>query len=164
MSVAKNNIVRQIAPKTIFGSALGVLSTSVTYNQGDLIAFDATNKILKPVTGAGDAANILGVAIQTIVNGVAKSPYQGTMVDASVGLSDIPGPQYGVVAYFNTVSGDSFTPGCSVFLSSNDPQVVTVTGSTSIGVYQGKTFTSAASGNTVDVLVGARYGMSGLAF
>ena len=59
MSVAKNNIVRQIAPKTIFGSALGVLSTSVTYNQGDLIAFDATNKILKPVTGAGDAANIL---------------------------------------------------------------------------------------------------------
>lgn len=164
MSTSRNNIVREVAPKSVFESARWVLSSSVTYNQGDLLAFDTSSKILK-VAGTADAANLLGVARQKIVSGVAASPYQGTAVDASEGISDVAGPVYGVVASFTPKTGDSFTPGCFVYMTA-DPQTVTVTdpgSSDHIGVYQGPTVTGAA-GLLIDVLVGARYGMTGLHF
>lgn len=157
MSSPINNIVRSVAPKSRFESALPLLSTAVNYNQGDLLAFDGTNKILVPAT-TGNVANLLGVARQTIVAGVAKSPYQGTAVDASVGISDLAGPVYGVVAFFTPKVGDAFTVGCAVYLTA-DPQTVTVTdpgSNDSIGIYQGRALTGAA-GLTVDVLVGSRY-------
>jgi hypothetical protein len=152
-----NNIVREVAPKSIFESAIPVLSTAVNYNQGDLIAFDTSAKVLVTATTA-NSANFLGVARQTVVSGLIKSPYQGTAVDASQGISDMAGPVYGVVAFFNGKVGDSFTPGCAVYLTS-DAQTVTVTDPGSndhIGIYQGRALTGAA-GVTVDVLVGARY-------
>lgn len=164
MSTSRNNIVRQVAPKSIFPSSIAVLTTAVTFNQGDLLAFDTSNKRLKPA-GTADAANLLGVAIQKVVNGVVQSPYQGTAVDASVGISDMGGPLYGVVASFAPKVGDSFTPGCLVYLTS-DPQTVTVTdpgSNDSVGVYQGIAITGAA-GLLVDVLVGARYALPGLCF
>lgn len=166
-SVSQNNIVRSVAPKSLFESAYPVLSTSVTYNQGDLIAFDATNLVLKAVTGDGDAANILGVARQKIVSGVAASPYQGTAVDASVGISDLAGPVYGVVAFFTLKTGDAFNPGSKVYLTTTNAQTVTSTNPGSgnhIGIFQGKAVASAASGSTGNVLVGARYQLSGLQF
>lgn len=157
MSTSQNNIVRSVAPKSRFESALPVLSTAVTYNQGDLIAFDTSAKVLTLATTA-NVANLLGVARQKVVNGIVASPYQGTAVDASQGFSDMAGPVYGIVAFFTGKTGDSFTPGCAVYLTS-DPQTVTVTDPGSndhIGIYQGRTATG-ASGSTVDVLVGARY-------
>lgn len=156
-TTAVNNIVRSVAPKSKFESALPVLSTAVTYNQGDLIAFDTTNKVLIPAA-TGNMANLLGVARQTVVAGVVKSPYIGTAVDASTGFSDVAGPVYGVVAFFKTTVGDSFTPGCAVYMGA-DVQTVTVTdpgSNDSVGIYQGRAFTGAA-GVTADVLVGSRY-------
>lgn len=167
MSTANNNIVRSVAPKSLFESAFPVLSSAVTYNQGDILAFDTSSKILKPFSATGDAANLLGVARQTIVSGVAKSPYSGTAVDASVGISDVAGPQYGVVASFLLTTGDSLSPGDKVYASTSDPQTVTATnnaGGANLGIYQGRTVTSAASGTYVDVLVGARYNLSGIQF
>jgi hypothetical protein len=155
-----NNIVREVAPKSLFASALPVLSTAVTYNQGDLLSFDATNNILKPVTGNGDSTFILGVAVQTVVSGIAKSPYIGTAVDASQGFSDFAGPQYGVVASLKLASGQNYTPGAPVYLTSTDAQTVTsAAGGSSIGLFQGRTITSAATGLSGDVLVGARYNL-----
>lgn len=157
MTIAVNNIVRSVAPKSKFESALPVLSTAVSYNQGDLIAFNTSSKILAVAT-TGNMANLLGVARQTIVNGVAQSPYQGTAVDASQGISDLAGPVYGVVAFFKTTVGDSYTPGAAVYMGA-DAQTVTVTdpgSNDSIGIYQGRALTGAA-GVTADVLVGSRY-------
>ena len=157
----QNNIVRSVSPKSIFESAIPVLSTAVNYNQGDLLCYDGSNKVLITAT-TGNIANLLGVARQTVVNGIVKSPYQGTAVDASQGFSDMAGPVYGIVAFFNGKVGDSFTPGCLVYLGS-DAQTVTVTDPGSndhIGIYQGRTQTG-ATGSTVDVLVGARYSAGG---
>lgn len=160
MSTANNNIVRLVAPKSIFESAYGVLSSSVTYNQGDFIAFDTSAKVLK-VAGTADIDNLLGIARQSIVNGVAPNPYQGTAVDASQAIADVAGPVYGVVASMVLKTGDAFTLGCKVYLTA-DPQTVTVTdpgsGAKNCGIYNGPlAVASAAAGQKGDILIGARY-------
>lgn len=167
MSTPNNNIVRSVAPKSLFESAFPVLSTAVTYNQGDIIAFDTSSKILKPFSATGDAANILGVARQTLVSGKAASPYQGTAVDAAQGISDVAGPVYGVVASLVLTTGDTVTPGAKVYASAVDPQTVTATDNASgafLGLYQGRGVTSAASGTQIPVLIGARYNLPGIQF
>ncbi|MBX4188338.1 MAG: hypothetical protein KW793_04375 [Candidatus Doudnabacteria bacterium] len=164
MSTPINNIIRGGSQaKSLFTSALPVLSSAVTYNQGDLIAFNTSTKVLK-VAATGDGANILGVAVNTVVSGLPKSPYQGTAVDASQGASDMEGPVYGVVASLYLTSGDAFVLGAPVYLTA-DPQTVTVTqpgSDPSIGVFVGQAaITPAASGTKGDIQIGLRYGVGG---
>lgn len=164
MSNARNNVVRTLGTKSIFESALPVLSTSCNWNQGDLLSFDATNKILNAVTGSGSSANLCGIAGQTIIAGVVPSPYLGTQVDASVGLSDLAGPSYGNVYSMVLKSGDSFTPGALVY-ATTDPQTVTVTSAGSaVGIFNGRAVTPAVTGTFGDVLIGSQYNQNGLSF
>jgi hypothetical protein len=163
-TIAQNNIVREVAPKSLFESALPVLSSAVTFNQGDLIAFDNTNKVLKAVTGTGDGAQILGVAPNTVVNGLMPSPVQGTAVDGSAAIEDMAGPIYGVVAFFKATAGDAWNPGDPAYIGADAQTVTSVAGGSSIGVYQGKAVASAASGTNLDILVGCRFGLSGIQF
>lgn len=164
MSTPINNIIRGGSQaKSLFESALPVLSVAVSYNQGDLLAFDTSAKVLK-VAGTGDSANFLGVAINTVVNGLPKSPYPGTAVDASQGASDMGGPVYGVVASLYLTSGDAFVLGAPVYLTS-DPQTVTVTQPGSapyIGLFVGQqAITPAATGTKGDIQLGLRYQVGG---
>lgn len=166
MSTSKNNIVRSVAPKSLFESAKPVLSSAVDYNQGDLIAFDTSSKILKAVSSTADAGNLLGVARQKVVDGVVQSPYV-TAVDASVAIEDMAGPVYGVVASLTLKTGDAFNPGDKVYIVASDPQTVTVTDpgdGKNVGIFQGSAVASASAGQTGDVLVGARYGLSDIQF
>jgi hypothetical protein len=159
-----NNIVRWVDGKSLFESALPVLSTAVTYNQGDLISFDATNNILKPVTGNGDSTFICGAARQTVASGKVASPYT-TAVDASQAIEDLAGPVYGVVVSLKLTAGVDYTPGLPVYLTTTDAQTVTsAPGGSSVGIYQGRAITSAAAGLYGDVLIGARYGLGGIQF
>lgn len=160
MSTANNNIVRLVAPKSMFESAYGVLSSAVTYNQGDFLAFDTSAKILK-VAGTADIDNLLGIARQSVASGKAVSPYQGTAVDASTGISDLAGPVYGVTASMVLKTGDAFAMGDKVYLTA-DPQTVTVTdpgsGTKNCGIFNGPVaVASAAAGQKSDILIGARY-------
>jgi hypothetical protein len=165
-TVAKNRIVRQVAPKSIFASAQPVLSSAVSFNQGDLIAFDTTDKILKAVTADTDGANILGVAPVSVSGGKIVSPYQGTAVDAAQAITDMSGPIFGVVAKLKLLAGDAFEPGDKVYLTvAGDAQTVTSTDPGDhmhVGIYQGVSVGSAAAGQEGEVLVGARYGLDGL--
>lgn len=166
MSSPTNNIKISVSPKSLFESAFGVLDDTVTYNQGDLIAFDTSNKILKPFSATGDAQNFLGVARQTLIDGVPKSPYIGTQVDNSQQIRDVAGPVYGVVAFFTLKTGDAFNPGDKVYATATDPQTVTSSDNTgsglNIGIYQGPlAISSAVAGQTGNVLVGARYSLGG---
>jgi hypothetical protein len=165
-TIAINNIVRSVRPGAVFESAKSVITTAVSYNQGDLICFDDTNNRLKAVALTADAATILGVAIQTIVSGKVVGPYSGTAVDASVALSDLKGPVYGVVASLKLKVGDSFAPGDKVYVTVTDAQTVTVTDpgdANHIGIYQGAAVTAAA-GSKGDIMVGNRFGGTGLQF
>jgi hypothetical protein len=165
MTTAINNIVRGGSQaKSLFDSALPLLDATVSFNQGDLIAYNSG--LLKAVAGSGDSANFLGVAVNTVVSGLPKQAYQGTAVDSSTGASDMEGPVYGVVASLYLTNGDAFTPGSPVYLTT-DAQTVTVTqpGSESaIGVFVGAAITPSSSGIKGDVKIGLVYGGAGLQF
>lgn len=159
-TIAQNNIIRDGGrSKSMFESVLPVLSTSVTYNQGDLIAFDNTNKVIKAVSGSGDSANFLGVARQTIVSGLMPSPVQGTAVDASQAIEDAAGPAFGVVAFFKATASDVWNPGDKAYLTSTDAQTITsVAAGSAVGIYQGPAIASATAGQPLNILVNAVFG------
>ena len=164
-TTARNNIVREVAPKSLFESAKAVLSSTNDWNQGDLLAFDTTNHVLYAVAATADAAYLCGVAAQSVVDGKVVSPYQGTAVDASVARADIKGPVFGVIASLVLKTGDAFNPGDKVYLTTTDAQTITSTDPgdhLQIGIFQGKAVSSASAGQYGEVLVGARYGLAGL--
>lgn len=165
MSTAVNNLIREVNPgRSLFASLLPVLSTSSTWNQGDILAYDATNKILNAATGSGSGANVVGFAVNTMVKGIMPSPYQGTAVDASAAIEDAAGPLFGNVGSFLIKTGDSFNPGDPCYLT-GDPQTLTATATgSSVGIYQGMPITSAPSGTNGDFLIGARWQQAGLTF
>ena len=158
MSVSNNNLIREVVPgRSLFASLKPVLSTSCTWNQGDILKYVAASNILQPVTGSGDGGLVVGVAVNAITNGVMPSPYQGTAVDASVAIEDAAGPLYGNVFSMALNTGDSWVPGQKAYLT-GDPQTLTssVTGAP-VAIYQGPAITSAASGTYGDFMVGQTY-------
>lgn len=159
-TIAVNNIKRQVAPVSLFESAKFVIDSTVSFNQGDLIALDTVNHVLKAVTASTDAPNFLGVAAVTIVSGKVKSPYQGTAVDAAQAIEDIKGPVSHVVVELIATTGDAFVPGALVYLTATDAQTVTSTDPGThdpIGVYQGKNIASASAGQKIEVFIKHRF-------
>ena len=155
-----NNIKRSVAPKTLFPSAKVLLDSSVSFNQGDLLALVSGK--LKAVAIDGDTAKLLGVAKVTVVNGKLASPYQGTAVDAAQGISDVPGPEFGVVVQLKLHSGDAFNPGDKVYpIGSDDAQSVSSSSNTgartACGIYVGEVVASATSGQLGLVMLGCPY-------
>ena len=159
MSIARNNLIRQVRPGSLFESMKPVLSSAsgCTWNQGDILCMDLNVGYLRPVTGSGDSSIVVGVAVVSITNGVKPSPYQGTAVDASAAIEDESGPVYGCVFQMVLATGAAFTPGKPVYLTS-DPQTVTsVSAGNAVGIFQGSSVASAASGSYGDVLIGANF-------
>jgi hypothetical protein len=159
MSKGRNNIIRSFGQKSLFDAAQNVHNSTTTYNQGDLLCFDTTNKVLKTLTAETDAATFCGVAVETVVNGKTQSPYTSD-VDASAAaqLGALPGPAYNVITKQTSKTGDAWTPGCAVYAAPTvDKDAVSITGTKQIGIYQGPTIASAAAGQQVEVKLGARY-------
>lgn len=161
-TTAKNLITRSVRPGSIFESALALISSAVSFNQGDLLYLDTVNHLIKPVTADADGATILGISRATIVNGKLISSYSGTAVDASQAIEDIAGPQFGIIARLKLKSGDAFVPGGAVYACAVDAQTVSSTGTNKIGIFQDASIT-ASSGSTGQVLLGCNIG-SGLEF
>ena len=164
MSTAKNRITRSVAPKSMFPSAQAVISSSVSFNQGDLLVFDDTNNVLKVPSSESEGSTFLGIAQETIVSGLLKRPYS-TDVDDSGAISDIPGPVYGVVAKLILKTGDSLNPGDYVYLyPTGGAQYVSATGTKAIGLFVGAAVSSAAAGTQVEVHLGCRHPGDSLKF
>ncbi len=153
----KNRIVRTVEAKTLFPSAKAVVDSTVNINQGDLVIFDDTNNLLALASAETDAATFLGIMIETIVDGKVAKPYV-TDVDDSSAIMEIPGPQYGVVAKLVLKTSDAINPGDLVYL---DPTAgayhVSSAGTKAVGVYGGPAIASAAAGQEIEVLLGARH-------
>lgn len=159
-----NRIVREVSPATIFPSALKVVDSTSDWNQGDLLVFnDTTKKIVKPSAEA-EGATFLGIAIQTVTDGKLPVPYV-TDVDASRAISEIPGPQYGVVAKLVLKTGAALNPGDFVYLNpAAGAYHVQEAGTKAIGIYAGPVIASAAAGQLIEVLLGHRHPGDSLQF
>lgn len=159
MSTSFNNIVRSVAPNSAFEDATNMVDSTITWNQGDLLWYDAATYLIKVITEAtAQSPTFCGVARVKVVSGKLVSPYQGTAVDASEGFSGIPGPQFGVEASLTLKTGDAFSPGVKVYGVDADPQTVTsVADGSAIGIYQGKTVASASAGQKGTILLKNNY-------
>lgn len=153
----KNRITRTVNPGSIFESALNVIGSSTSWNQGDLLYYDGSTDTLKPVTTETNGTTFCGIATNTIVEGVPKQPYS-TATAGSEAIQSVQGPVYGVIANMKLYTGDSFVSGDPVYVgpSDSDAQTVQASGTKAIGIYQGPDIT-AASDSTGEVLLGHRY-------
>jgi len=151
-TTAKNRIVRQVAPISIFEEASALVSSAISWNQGDLLYLDTTNKLLKPIASDANAATICGIARQTIVSGKLSPVYQGTAVDASTAIEGLAGPQAGVIAKLKLKSGDAFTPGCACYYG-GDAQTVSITGTNVVGYFQDAAITASSTSEGQVMLV-----------
>jgi hypothetical protein len=144
-TVAQNRIARSVAPQSLFEEAKALISSAVSFNQGDLLFLDATNHLIKAVTADADGATFLGIARITIVSGKLPTPYQGTAVDAAQSAVAVPGPQHGIIAKLKLKSGDAFVPGGLVYACAVDAQTVSSAGTNAIGRFQGAAITAGSS-------------------
>jgi len=155
-TTAKNLIVRSVRPGSIFESALSVISSAISFNQGDLLYLDTATHLIKALDSDAHAANVLGIARNTVVNGKLVSSYSGTAVDAAQAIADIAGPQYGVIALLSLKSGDTFNAGDKVYYG-GDAQTVSSTGTNAVGIFQDASITASA-GSTGKVLIACNLG------
>lgn len=156
---AKNTIVREVSRKSLFASAINVISSSVSFVQGDLLVFDDTNNVLKLPAAEAEGSTFLGVATVSIASGKLIGPYSGIPDAVSTSaINDIPGPAYGVIAKCVAKTGIALAPGDSIYLDpATGTRGVTNTGTKAIGIYQGATVASAAAGQEIEVLLGCRH-------
>ena len=150
-----NKITRTVNAKSIFASAQSVIDATVSINQGDLVVL--TGGLLAHAALEADGATMLGISSETIVLGKLARPYS-TDVDASAGISDVPGPVYGVIAKVVLKTGAALAKGALVYLNpAAGTRHVQEAGTKAIGVYQGATIAAATAGQEIEVLIGARY-------
>lgn len=166
-TTAQNNLIRQVNPKSLIAAAKAALAANAgcTFNQGDILCYDANAKYLRPVTGSGDSTIVVGAALQTVSSGVMPSPIQGTAVDGAAAIEDMAGPMYGSTFRFALASGQNYPTLCKLYLTTTDAQTLSsaATGSY-VGIYQGPALTSAPTGTFGEVLLGATYNMSDTQF
>ena len=158
MGVNKSNfIVRSVRPASVFPSLLHLVDNTISFEQGDLLFYDAANDLVKVLGAETDTAAFLGISEVTLVLGKIKQPYS-TDVDASQAIVSEAGPVFGVVALLEAKSGDSFTPGVEVGADAANLKrgASTTITTNSIGVYQGKALTASA-GDLIEVLLTAQY-------
>jgi len=156
---AKNTIVREVGRKSIFESAINVISTAVSFNQGDLLVLNDTSNLIAIPAAETEGNTFLGVATVSILNGKLIGPFTG-IPDAvtTSAVSDIPGPVYGVIAKCVAKTGIALNPGDPIYLDpATGTRGVTNTGTKIIGIYQGPVVASAAAGSEIEVLIGARH-------
>lgn len=159
---SSNNIVRKGPGKTIFEEAKPVVSASSTWLQGEILCFDTSSHIIRRVAATGDAATLLGVADNVVTSGKLAGPYDGlTAVDAAQVSPGIVGPKYGVEVSLVLKTADAINPGDKVYLADGlSTQTVSVTDPgdhNHVGIYLGAAIASAAAGQLITVLLGARY-------
>lgn len=157
---AKNTIVRQVAPNSLFADLTNFVSSACTWNQGDILFFDTVNKIVKPVAADADGEKCVGVAVQSVVAGKPKAVYQGTAVDAAQAVEALAGPVFGVDVTLKLKNGDAFAPGDAVFATAVDAQTVSSAGVQVIGVYVGPSIVAGAASTGV-CRIGVRYAQLG---
>lgn len=162
MALGRNTKTREVNSSSVFMSAINVISSAVSFNQGDLLVF--TSNLLALPAAESDGATFLGAAVVSIASGKLVNPYTGIPdADTSMAASDISGPVYGSVFKCTLKTGSSLLSGGAVYL---DPATtatdgikngVQPTGTKQIGVYVGPAVSGSAAGLQIEVLLGTRF-------
>jgi len=161
----KNTEVKIISPKQIIADAKPIVDSSVSFAQGDILILDTSTHLLRAPTAEAECSAFIGIAALDISSGKPLSPYIGTAVDAALAVPALDGPLYGNTYKMVAKTGDAFYPGDMVYAHiATGARGVSVSGTKAIGVYQGKAIASAAAGQEIECLIGARFPNDALKF
>lgn len=161
-SSSNDRIVRRDEGKSLFAEGKNFVASSTSWKQGDLLAFDTSNHVIKVVASTADALTFVGIADNVVTSGKLAGPYDGlTAVDAAQVSPGFIGPKFGVIAQMKLKTSDTFNPGDKVYLvDGGDSQTVTSSNpgdGNYIGIYQGPLASSVAAGSQGPILIGCRY-------
>lgn len=157
MAVGKNTIVKEIAVNQVFDDITGMIASTASFNQGDLLMYSPTTYQVTTMVAEADAQYFIGVATEDIVTGKPRVPYS-TDVDSSIAAGAVNGPIYGVVASCILQTGQTINPGQAMYAApSAGGRYVAGAGTKIIGVYEGSAIASSVAGQVVNVRIGARY-------
>ena len=93
-NLPKNTLARKIATKTLIPDIQAVVTVASSWDQGDLLVFDALNKVIKKPALETEGATFIGISPIKVVDGKPPKAYV-TDVDASAAIPAQMGPEYG---------------------------------------------------------------------
>lgn len=155
----KNTITRDVRRASVFESAINVISSALSFKQGDFLVFNTSTNLLQLPVAETDGDTFVGVATVSVSSGKLIGPYTG-IPDAvsNSSINDVPGPVYGVIAKCVAKTGIALSPGGLVYLDpATGTRGIAATGTKAIGVYQGAAIASAVAGQEVEILICCRF-------
>lgn len=150
-TVTNNNIRKGIVNGQGFlqHDSVPVNNSTFPIHQGDILWWDSGALLCKPVTSDGDAATLLGVALEpSAVTSNLDSPSAPAVANITVG--------YGAIAGLKSTAAETYNNGTLVYVGADAQTVTTVAGTNPVGVVRLASHQSAitgASGVLVPVLV-----------
>ena len=171
MVAVRNRISKNVQEKSIFDDCSALVSSSTTYNQGDLLV--VASNALTTVTTGELGTYFAGISRQSTLSGIPTGPYS-TDNQASISAPALIGPAYGVEVQLVLKTSDAINPGDKVYIDgASGTHHVTVTqiqaqngnpAASAIGIYNGPAIASASSGQQITVLIGCNYPVGTLQF
>lgn len=159
-----NPIARRVARNTLYADIKALITSSVSFNAGDLLIMNTSSHIVALPASETDGANFIGVAVVTVVSGQVASAIS-TDVDASVAAGSIPGPEFGDEYKVILSAGLTAHPGDKLYLDpTTGSRNVAVTGTKPVGIYVGATITAVTGGSEIVAKLGVRYPSDALIF
>lgn len=150
-----NRIILSENPRSVLPDA--VIASTASFDQGDLLIYDSTAKVIAKAAAESDNSTFLGISPVTVIDGKVQGPYNGLATDDARQAGAIAGPVFGVVALLKLKNGDTFSYGALVYGDPvTGPYHVQATGTKAIGVFVGTTVT-AGSNSYGNVMLTARY-------
>lgn len=131
-------------------------SGSNDFNQGDLLYWDSSAKVVKALVTDGNAATLAGVALKSsalslYVNQTTGSAVKNYEPMALVGI--------GCIVRLKTTAAETLTHGLAVYAGADAQTVTTVAGSNPVGYVQldqSQSSITGAAGVTVNVLLAVK--------
>lgn len=153
-----NRIVRSVDQNSLFEDCKALLSSAVTFNQGDLLYLNTSTHLLSRLSSEGNAATFCGISRVSVTNGVENGPYTGLASSSQVAIGATPGPVFGVEVSLILKSGDGVFPGSDIYADpANGNFHVQASGTKPIGCAAGSQVAITGDGATyITVRLGAR--------
>lgn len=151
---AVNNLVRLVGGSKHISYPI-LSDGTADIKQGELLYWDSSAKVVKPIATDGNAATGAGVAMKSsFLNLYGTKKYEASME-----------AQVGAIHSLKTTSGDTYNAGDAVYIGADAQTVTTVAATNVIGyvvLRDGQSAITGAANVNVDVLVVAKSPVSPL--
>lgn len=154
----KNNVIIP-GGKFIFRKLDPYVSSASNWDQGDMLVYNSSTKLVGPKPSGETGANLIGIAQSKVVNGSQATPFASfTENAAALGQDGISPADFGGTYLMESDGSITFNPGDKIYPGTSGTKRVTNVANSQvcIGVYDGAAVTLTI-GQTLACKIGAVY-------